>query len=226
MDRGIQLKRSGRSDRGGADALQLCGIMSHDGGPAPRLADATLVKHRDLEALVRPASFSPPDAEDPEAIEAYRAVVEGAFAIRAVVPAPFGTVFRSRDALANWLDLHYYTLADALRYVHDRQASRVRISMGLTTQGWDTREYRLREADFEVTAFDSFRVLKRESVAFVPVDLPGRRTASEGAFLIERDKWGAFSALVKEEQRRLPDLRFDQTGPWPPYDFVRLELGG
>ena len=31
---------------------------------------------------------------------------------------------------------------------------------------------------------------------------------------------------VKEEQKRLPDLRFEQTGPWPPYDFVRLDLDG
>jgi hypothetical protein len=33
-------------------------------------------------------------------------------------------------------------------------------------------------------------------------------------------------ALLKEEQRRLPDLRFDHSGPWPAYDFVRLDLNG
>lgn len=220
------MKRFARGDQKGGEALQLCGVMSHDGGPAPRLGSASIVHHRDLDALVRPVPFAPLDPENTAEVAAYRDIVEGAFAVRAVVPAPFGTVFRSRDALVRWLDLHYFTLADALRYVHDRQAARVRISMGLTTQGWDTREYRLREADLEVTAFDSFRALKRESVAFVPVETPGRRRESEGAFLIDRDKWGAFSALVKEEQRRLPDLRFEQTGPWPPYDFVRLELGG
>lgn len=220
------MRRGVRSDRSGTDALQLCAIMSHDSGPSPRVGDATLVRHRDLEALVRPASFSPLASEDEAALAAYRDVVEKAFASRAVVPAPFGTVFRSQEALERWMDLHYFTLADALRYVHDRQMARVRIALGHTNQGWDTREFRVREADFEVTAFDSFRVLKRESVAFVPVDTPGHRRESEGAFLVERGKWGAFSALVKEEQRRLPDLRFEQTGPWPPYDFVRLELGG
>jgi hypothetical protein len=78
-----------------------------------------------------------------------------------------------------------------------------------------------------VTAFDSFRVLKKEAVAFVPID--GGATsgdAAEGAFLVERDRWEAFCALLKEEQRRLPHLRFEQTGPWPPYDFVRLEMNG
>jgi hypothetical protein len=199
--------------------------MTREGGPTPHLADATVVEYRDLVALVRPARFSPIVA-DPSEILAYRGVVEGAFASRAVVPAPFGTVFRSRDSLLRWLELHYFTLADALQYLQDRQAARVRITTGLATQGWDTREYKLREADLEVTAFDSFRVLRKESVAFVPIPVAGRRTEAEAAFLIDRDQWAAFTALVKEEQRRLPDLRFEQTGPWPPYDFVHLELSG
>jgi hypothetical protein len=205
--------------------MQLCAITSREGGPMPHLADATVVEYRDLMALVRGARFAPVES-DPSEVLAYRGVVEGAFASRAVVPAPFGTVFRSRDSLVRWLELHYFTLADTLQFLQDRQAARVRITTGLATQGWDTREYNLREADLEVTAFDSFRVLRKESVAFVPIPVAGRRTEAEAAFLIDRDQWTAFTALVKEEQRRLPDLRFEQTGPWPPYDFVHLELAG
>jgi hypothetical protein len=184
-----------------------------------------VVEYRDLIALVRRSRFTPIEP-DPSEVVAYRGVVEGAFASRAVVPAPFGTVFRSRDSLVRWLELHYFTLADALQFLQDRQAARVRITTGLATQGWDTREYKLREADLEETAFDSFRVLRKESIAFVPIPVAGRRTEAEAAFLIDRDQWAAFTALVKEEQRRLPDLRFEQTGPWPPYDFVHLELSG
>jgi hypothetical protein len=207
-----------------ADALLLCGVMSHDGGPAPRLDNAGLISYRDLDAIVRTTTFTRPEP-DHVSLAAYRVVVQAAFETRAVVPAPFGTVFRNRDALMRWLELHYFTLADALRFVHDRQAARVRITPGKTA-GWDTREMRVRVADLEVTAFDSFRVLRRESVAFVPVEVEGRRTEAEGAFLVERERWTAFSTLVKEEQKRLPDLRIEQTGPWPAYDFVRLELTG
>jgi hypothetical protein len=32
--------------------------------------------------------------------------------------------------------------------------------------------------------------------------------------------------MVKEEAKRLPGLRIDVTGPWPPYDFVRMQFGG
>ena len=219
--------RSGRTPAVGAPAWQLCGIVSLESGAPLRVADGQLLPFRDLGALVRPTVFAPVAAEQTD-VAAYRAVVEGAFASRSVVPAPFGTVFRSRESLLRWLELHYFTLEDALRYLQERQAARVRITPGLAVQGWDTIEHKVREADLEVTAFDSFRVIRRAAAAFFPVAVQGRKTeeGAEAAFLVDRDQWQAFLSAVKEEQRRLPDLRFEQTGPWPPYDFVRLELNG
>jgi len=216
-----------RKDGEGHDAVALCGIVSREGRPMPNVPGTQTVDYRDVSAVVRRAEFVRAEATE-EDIARYREVVEGAFACGAVVPAPYGTIFRNREALLRWLELHYFTLADALRYLHDRQAARVRVAPAALGSGWDTVEYRTRGADLDVTAFDSFRVLKRQAVAYVPVDVPGRRAEQgvEGAFLVEREHWGQFMALLKEEQRRLPDLRFEHTGPWPAYDFVRLDLNG
>ena len=209
------------------EALTLCAIVSREGRPAPHVPGAETVDYRDVSAVVRKATFMRIEPSE-EGIAAYREAVEGAFACGAVIPAPFGTIFRSRDTLLRWLELHYFTLADALRYLHDRQVARVRVAPASLGNTWDTVEFRTRGADLEATAFDSFRVLKRQAVAYVPIEVPGRRAeqGAEGAFLVERDHWGQFMALLKEEQRRLPDLRFDHTGPWPAYDFVRLDLNG
>jgi hypothetical protein len=216
-----------RTDRTEPVALELCGIVSREGRPAPHVEGTHMVDYRDLAALVRPSAFARPEPTD-ELLGAYREAVEGAFNCGAVIPAPFGTVFRNRDSLLRWLELHYFTLADALRYLHDRQVARVRVAPGSVHRPWDTIETRVRSADIEVTAFDSFRVLKRQAVAFVPIDVAGRpaESGAEAAFLIERDQWNSFMMLLKEEQRRLPDLRFEQSGPWPAYDFVRLDLNG
>lgn len=216
-----------RADRSAQEALELCGIVSREGRPAPHVHGTEQVDYRDLSAVVRPTTFTRVEPTD-DMIASYREAVEGAFSCGAVIPAPFGTVFRNRDSLMRWLELHYFTLADALRYLHDRQVARVRVAPGQLHRPWDTIEHHARSADIEVTAFDSFRVLKRQAVAFVPIDLPGRTSeqGAEGAFLIERDHWNAFMTLLKEEQRRLPDLRFEQSGPWPAYDFVRLDLNG
>ena len=216
-----------RRDREVRDAITLCGIVSREGRPAPHVPGAETVDYRDVSAVVRKADFLRTEPTD-AGIAAYREVVEGAFACGAVIPAPYGTVFRSRDALLRWLELHYFTLADALRFLHDRQVARVRVSPAALGTGWDTVEHHARGADLEVTAFESFRVLKRQAVAYVPIEVPGRRSeqGTEAAFLVERDHWSQFMALLKEEQRRLPDLRFEHTGPWPAYDFVRLDLNG
>ncbi len=208
-------------------ALQLCGIVSLEDRAPVRVEQGMVVTFRDLGALVRETTFSARATDDAE-IAAYRAVVESAFGSRSVLPAPFGTVFRNRDSLLRWLELHYFTLADVLRYLHERQVARVRVTPGATALTWDTREHISREADLEVTAFDSFRVLRRQAVAFLPVATTreGIPEGAEAAFLIERERWNAFTSAVKDEQRRLPDLRFEQTGPWPPYDFVTLDLHG
>jgi len=216
-----------RADRQADEALALCGIVSREGRPAPHVPGAQTLDYRDVSAVVQKSGFARLEPTD-DGLAAYREVVEGAFACGAVIPAPYGTVFRGRDALLRWLELHYFTLADALRFLHDRQEARVRVSPASLGAQWDTVEHRARGADLEVTAFDSFRVLKRQSVAYVPIEIPGRRSeqGAEAAFLVERDHWGQFMTLLKEEQRRLPDLKFDHSGPWPAYDFVRLDLNG
>ena len=216
-----------RKEREVHDAIALCGIVSREGRPAPHVDGAETVDYRDLSAVVRKADFIRTEPNE-AAVAAYREVVEGAFACGAVIPAPYGTIFRSRDALLRWMELHYFTLADALRFLHDRQVARVRVAPATLGNTWDTVEYRARGADLEVTAYDSFRLLKRQAVAYVPIEVPGRRAeaGAEAAFLVEREHWPQFMALLKEEQRRLPDLRFEHTGPWPAYDFVRLDLNG
>ena len=218
---------SGRLPAVDTAALELCALVSLEDGTPLRLTDAELVAFRDIGGLVRHVPFVPATG-NPEDVEAYRSVVEGAFASRTVVPVPLGTIFRGREPLVRWLELHYFTLADALRFLHDRQSARVRIVPGLATQSWDTRERTVREADLEVTAYDSFRVLRRCAVAFLPVASEPHvaEDGAEAAFLVDREQWHVFTTAVKDEQKRLPDLRFEQTGPWPPYDFVRLDLNG
>ena len=40
------------------------------------------------------------------------------------------------------------------------------------------------------------------------------------------ERWALFCELVAKEDQRHTDLDFQLSGPWPPYDFVRMEFGG
>ena len=50
--------------------------------------------------------------------------------------------------------------------------------------------------------------------------------APPGARLVHVSQSEPLSDVVREEGKRVPDLLVECTGPWPPYDFVRMQFGG
>lgn len=218
--------RSLRTPAIGADALQLFGVVTHDAAAPLRITGTESVPLRDLVAIVRSAPYERLAATR-DAIDEYRRIVEDAFRVQPVIPAPFGTVFRSRSSLLHWMELHYTTLLEAVGDLGDRVMTRVRVAPHQidAESMTETREGRI--ADFETTVFDSFRFLKRSATAcvtFAPQqDAHGRSV--EASFLVEREKWGNFRDAVSEERERLPEMAIEHSQPLPPYDFVRLQFG-
>ncbi|HVE79514.1 MAG TPA: GvpL/GvpF family gas vesicle protein [Gemmatimonadaceae bacterium] len=202
-------------------ALQLFGVAlldTHAHEIVPPAPDTLVVAVRDLGAVVAAADYDAPAPAD-AALERYREVVDAVFVRGAVLPAPPGTVFRSRDLVVRWLELHYHTLADGLAFVDERCEARVHIARRGLNGDPD---------DLATTAAESVRALRRGAVAAVPLRADGRdeRVVMRAAFLVERERWAAFRELVASEQQRHAGLEFRQTGPWPPYDFVRMQFGG
>jgi hypothetical protein len=217
--------RSQRNPAIGTEAVQLFGLIPHDATQSPRVPGADLVPLREVAAVTRLSPYARLDATS-DAIGEYRRVVEESFRDRPVVPAPFGTVFRSRDSLLHWMELHYGALLGALSFVHDRAMARLRVVPHAIPPEQLTETVELRATDFETTVFDSFRFIKRNAVAcvmFNPQSAPERSV--EASFLVDREKWPTFEEAVREERLRLPELAIEQSGPWPPYDFVRLQFG-
>ncbi|MET9881010.1 GvpL/GvpF family gas vesicle protein [Actinacidiphila glaucinigra] len=48
---------------------------------------------------------------------------------------------------------------------------------------------------------------------------PGVNVANT-AYLVHREKSGAFASLVKQAAAAVPDVRVELTGPWAPYSFI------
>ncbi len=219
--------RSLRNPAIGAEALQLFGIVSYDSASPLVISGAELVPLRELAAIVRSAPYERLAATS-EAIGEYRRIVEDGFRVHPVVPAPFGTVFRSRSSLLHWMELHYVSLVEAVGFVGDRLMARVRVASQPLPPEELTESREGRAADFETTVFDSFRFLRRSAVAcvtFAPQASSASSKSAEASFLVEREKWSAFHDAIGEEQRRLPELAIEESGPLPPYDFVRLQFG-
>ena len=202
--------------------LRLYGITPADphGADAPPPGVRT-VAFRDLAAIVADTGSSPAAADD-ALIASHRQVVEALFSTRTLLPAPPGVTFRAQPALQRWMELHYVALSDALAYVEDRVAARVHFRRGERSPGAPDAG-----VDLAATAAECMRSLRRQAVAGLPLrteHLTG--IVLSAAFLVEREMWKDFGASVRRMAADHPSLRVELTGPWPPYDFVRIEFGG
>jgi hypothetical protein len=198
----------------------LYGVVPVSAGDGNALAPNTdLVITGDVGAVVRPAAFESVEVCD-EQIDAFEEVVEAVFERQTILPAPFGVVFRNTDHVTRWLQMHYLTLTEAIHLVEGR--CEVRVHMRL----WNAEQI-VEEPDTAATqaAMELYHTVSREADASVMLRRPALNAVLSGAFLIDRSEWEAFSAIVAAQARQYESLVVEQTGPWPPYDFVRMDLG-
>jgi len=182
----------------------------------------SLIPFRDLCAVVSEQKAFALDEVSADAAAAHRAIVDAIFRRAAVLPAPVGVVFRASNVLTRWMELHYVSLTSALDYVDERAVARVHI-----TRSDKTGEPLEEGSELAAAASEAVRALRRLAVAAVPVhgDVPALPSLSV-AFLVERDSWKEFLRGVKDQVDAHHLLHFETTGPWAPYDFVRMQFGG
>lgn len=198
--------------------LELLGLMAvaHD-DVAPPAPGSLIIRVRDLGAVARAA---PVVAYEPgNDTEEYEALLESVFARGAILPAPPGLVFRTTDTLRAWMEQNYVGLAEGVSFLSGRCEARVHVRAaghGLTSE-------EIEAAKSE--AVDAIRALRHGAVATVTLSEPEPPMLVSVAFLLKASEWSTFTESVLEQERRYGQLRFEQTGPWIPHDFVRLDLG-
>jgi hypothetical protein len=205
-------------------SLRLYGVAAVESGQLASLAEGTsLLHYRAIAAIVEPGPYTA-TAVDDEAMARHIAILENAHSHGTVLPAPPGTVFQSEATLMRWLELHYFTLTEALAVVEGHAAARVSITTSPSRNGDEAQH------SFASLAAESLRLLRSQAAATVTLpradgdDEEG--VVARASFLIDSQRWETFKDTVSKEALRQPALDFKVTGPWPPYDFVRMQFGG
>jgi hypothetical protein len=206
------------------NALRLYGVAAVESGHTASLAEGTSLTHyRALAAIVEPSSYSAISLDDGEMTK-YLRVLEEAHAHGAVLPAPPGTIFQSKNTLTRWLELHYFTLTEALSVIEGHAAARVSITTNGNKEDTDSQK------SFAALAAESLRLLRGQAAATVTLPRADgdeeEGVVARASFLIDSQRWQQFQDIVSKEARRQGTLNFTVTGPWPPYDFVRMQFGG
>ncbi len=182
-------------------------------------AGVSVLRFRDIGALVEAAPFSHAASVQSD-LDHHRAVIERAFRSGAVLPAPVGTLFRGTERVRRWMEQNYIALNEGIHFVAGRCAARVHVSRRGARESLSEEDVGLARA----AAAECFRALRRDSVAALALPAGVYSTILSGAFLIEQAGWAEFAELVRSQARARPELRFLETGPWPPYDFVRMDF--
>ncbi|HLB07976.1 MAG TPA: GvpL/GvpF family gas vesicle protein [Gemmatimonadaceae bacterium] len=199
-------------------ALEFLGLMAvaHD-DVTPLAPGVTAIRVRELGAVVRAAPAEPydPATDNGE----YEQLLDALFARGAVFPAPPGMVFRTAETLRAWVEQNYIGLAEGLSFISGRCEARVHVRPAGHVSTPDS----IAAATLE--AHDAIRALRHGAVATVNIPEPQAPVLLSVAFLLKTNEWNTFGEAVLEQERRFGELRFEQTGPWIPHDFVRLDLG-
>jgi gas vesicle protein GvpL/GvpF len=207
-------------------ALRLYGVAAVESGQATSLVEGTtLVHYRALAAIVEHTTYSVSTLPEEET-DRYLRVLEQAYEHSSVLPAPPGTVFQSHSVLTRWLELHYFTLTEALSVIEGHSAARVSITTHSRADNGETDANK----SFAALAAESLRLLRSQAAATVTLpkadgdDEDG--VVARASFLVDSQRWETFKDTVSKEAQRQSALEFRVTGPWPPYDFVRMQFGG
>ncbi len=208
------IEESGRGFRGwaGGDRGFYFYVVVRTRGWRGRGEDDVLrVRYRDLDALVRAVPFKLPGL-DAAHVQAHQRVVEAVMRRSTILPAPYGVVFKGRRALVKFLEDQYLALDEGLAFLEGHWELRVHAM---------PRGSEEPSAELEELATQIYAELRRSARAAIPFPREGRRLLS-AAFLVERGAWIEFVNRADDLVAAQPLLAFDITGPWPPYDFVRM----
>ncbi|HKN63322.1 MAG TPA: GvpL/GvpF family gas vesicle protein [Gaiellaceae bacterium] len=124
----------------------------------------------------------------------------------AVVPFRFGTTFRDRAALDDWLELHRDALSAELERL--RGTAEWSVEPVGTVPEVDAAEY------LGARLATTVKPGLRERLAAASEEAAG------DAYLVAKTRQDEFGAAVAELEAEGYELRV--TGPWPPYSFARL----
>ncbi len=195
----------------------IVGVRGHERALA-KLAisgDDELIECRGLAALVRVVPYRLPEWGT-EHIRQYSRIIERAMRRCTIVPAPYGVVFRSREGVKEFLENQHVALTEALSFLDG--AFEMRLHIQASGRRPDLSESR--QAD-RVAEF--YKALRRRSRAAFPLE-PAEPRILSAVFLVDRADWVSFVEHADELDHQYPEFQFDLTGPWPPYDFVKMSF--
>jgi hypothetical protein len=130
-----------------------------------------------------------------------------------IIPSEFGTVIGSEKILLRLMDKCYRGVVATFKIVNG------------------TAELGIKIIPEDKTKVDHSKIdalindLKAVSNQVIFGDRFSERIALNASFLVKKGDYDVFSGKIDEFTKACPDLKVLYSGPWAPYNFVRLKIG-
>jgi hypothetical protein len=134
---------------------------------------------------------------------------------RTVVPMQFGMVFKNDRVLENVFRGGRRAIAEALN--HTEGTVELGVKVVTPTPGDGNHGNGVKQ--------DIANTLADVSIEESPGDQFSDRLLLNRSYLVERENRDAFDDAIDDVRAKYDELLVQYTGPWPPYNFVAIEIG-
>jgi hypothetical protein len=172
------------------------------------------LEYRDFAPVISNAALKKYEASDEE-VELHRKVVEQVMKEHSVLPVAYGMAFKNKKLLLIAMSVGYKAMKKAMNEVDNRVELGVKLFLPKENAAWDGKE-KCKSVFLET--------LKKKAVQSKELKLFSERLILNTSFLIDRDKINDFSSEVEQLGNKYPDLKIQYSGPWPPYNFVDIQI--
>ncbi len=172
------------------------------------------LEYRDFAPVMSNAAVKKYEASDEE-VELHRKVVEQVMKEHSVLPVAYGMAFKNKKLLLIAMSVGYKAMKKAMNEVDNRVELGVKLFLPKENATWDGKE-ECKSVFLET--------LKKKAIQSKELKLFSERLILNTSFLIDRDKINDFSSEVEQLGNKYPDLKIQYSGPWPPYNFVDIQI--
>jgi hypothetical protein len=202
--------------------IELYAITDHPGPELPGIAPLRVVARGGLGIVCGPATEA--SEVTPDELWRHERVVEALMRDRDLLPVRYGMRVGDEREAAHALEERQAELAGALERVRGAVEVSVRAlradhdrNSGDAESGSEYLRTRARTAAAAGNLHEPLSAAARMSARRAP-GMPDELLRA--AYLVDRTKLEAFTALVRDLDEANPDVQVLCTGPWPPYSFV------
>jgi len=175
-----------------------------------------IIPYEDIGALVSKYPFLNPILKEQEAMK-HADILKKIAKKTTIIPMAFGTTFKDKEILELILKKSYDVIKETLEQIKNK------IELGVKVIKNNEENTTMDEGKITTEILNS---LNDMSVKSVKGENFSERLLLNYSFLVEKDNFSKFSNAIAKLEEKYKQLKFNYTGPWPPYSFVDIHIRG